>query len=144
MINGTEEYHSNKLKEIIKKSGIEMPSDQFTGNVMKSLRGAVSENLIEKNPALTFPGLLIGISIALLIAALIYFFMYYGNFLLVKEFDPIFTPVLKDFYQYIAEIFNSFRVSSITIVIIGGCLVLIGLDYFFRRLNLFRKTYFII
>ena len=142
MINGNEEYHSRKLKEIVKKSGHEYPSDRFTDNVMKAVREAhIPQPSAEQVSWFRSGGFITVLAVILGTTAVAYFFYLYGNILFVKDIDPVFGTVLKDLYHNLTEIIDAIKISSITMVIIGGLIILLGLEYFLRKFQSTKNSY---
>jgi len=141
MINDNEEYHSRKLKEIINKVGLESPSSRFTENIMRAVSQApVSIPESEQKSIFASSKIFTGVTLMIAFAALGYFFYYYGSILLIKDFDPVFSPVLRDLYKNLTEIIDAIQISSVTWVIILGFLALLFLEYFFRKLHFFKNN----
>lgn len=141
MINGKEEYSDNKLKDILSRSGIESPSASFTDKVMQTIRKSAEENAVPVKNS-WFNSNILGIAslVGFSIAALIFFFYQYGDILMVRDMDPLFSPVLKDVYDSLANIVESIRISSVTVVIIGGFIFLLLLEHFLRKFQSFKNS----
>ncbi|MCB0806813.1 MAG: hypothetical protein KDC05_13535 [Bacteroidales bacterium] len=142
MINGKQNRENDQFKELVKKSGMEQAPGSFTENVMKAVQQhSVPEELSTSRSWYSSGYFLTGVIASSILVALVAFFYFYGNILLVKEFDPVFSPVLKDLYQSLAVILHSIKLSSTTLVIIGGFVLLLILDLILRRSTFSGKTY---
>ncbi len=143
MINSNEEFESKRLRDILKMSGKESPSAHFTERIMENVKEIeAAPALNEKKPFVSSTNLFIGTSVLLALMALLYFFYQYGDILLVKDFDPVFSPVIKDLYKNLEEIISAIKISSITLVIISGFLILLFIEYFFNKSRLFKNFHF--
>lgn len=131
------------FKNVVQKSGVEKPSGDFTIKVMKSVQ---SFALVESKPGFRHHQL---INIALLVfgALIIMTGTLYYLFISGISFFPKYSefnllPVFENILSYFAQIFESFSISPITIIILFGVLIIFLLEKIIRKFLPLKNIYF--
>ena len=137
--NNTDDF----LKDLIQKSDIENPSVDFTNKVMKEVE-AYSEKKsvlillikkINKWYYLAAAGLLV-------LIYLTYYFIPFDNLSLFDQYDPAFVSVFENIFYNFKQLFHSFQISSITLIIIIAIFTLFLTDHLLKKLHPGKGLYF--
>lgn len=137
--NNTDDF----LKDLIQKSDIERPSVDFTNKVMREVE-AYSEKKsvlillikkINKWHYLTAAGLLV-------LIYLTYYFLPFDNLSLFDRYDPAIISVFENIFYNFKQLFHSFQISSITLIIIIAIFTLFLTDRLLKTLHPGKGLYF--
>ena len=131
------------LKGLVQKSDIEKPSNNFTQNVMKKIKGlsskeTISASLINHINKWYF----IAASGLFALGYLTYYFINSGKSFITQNFDPLIIPVFEKIFSSFKSLFQSFQISSFTLVIIGAVVFLFLIDRLLRKFQAGRYFYF--
>lgn len=139
-MNTTNDNYDHKFKKLFQNTGAESPSDGFTANVMKQIAqlDAAAELAPENNTKSNWYwaigiGLLLGLGISSM-----YFF---GIGFIPENFTPILTPVFGRIITSFEGIFASVQISSTTVVIILGFILLVAVERILNKLKLTKNIY---
>ena len=139
-MNTTDDNTDIKFRRLFEKAGLESPSAQFTGSVMDRI-GQLSPETVpvkEKKTMWTWLGR-IGI-VMMAVGGLVGVYLF--NIQLFPEsFKPVFDPVFSSVIDSFKGIFGSMKVSSTTIVIILGFVLLIVIERIFSRSKFSKNLY---
>lgn len=131
------------FKNVVQKSAIEKPSDDFTMNVMhsiKSMARAQSNQGFQYRNLLNIVMIVFG-SLIVLTGTGYYLFMAGISFFPDNnEFNLL--PVFENILIYFTQIFESFSISPVTIIILFGVLIIFLLEKFIRKLPPVKNIYF--
>jgi len=127
--------NSNKLnidsytRELVKKGGVEQPSDNFTKNVMSQIlkNPSVKLNFVSKDDKQSNIWLFISIGAMIIGYSLFYFIKNGFSFTSISETveTPIYFKVLADFFS---NLFNELSLSPYILLAVIGVIVLVILD----------------
>lgn len=137
--NNTDDF----LKDLIQKSDIEKPSVDFTNKVMReveaySKKKSVLILLIKKINNwyyLAAAGLLV-------LIYLTYYFIPFNNLSLFEQYDPAFVSVFENIFYNFKQLFHSFQISSITLIIIIAIFTLFLTDRVLKKLHPGKGLYY--
>jgi hypothetical protein len=122
------------LKKIFKAHGTIEPKVDMTEQIMRSIQGIPLESSIERKEMGWYRWALI-ITGIISIGGLIYYFIFGNGHSVIGEFNPILLPVFKNIWINLQEVFDSFEVSSITIVILAGLFSLFMIERLLRKIQ---------
>jgi len=122
------------LKKLIQKSDPENPSPSFTGEVMKKIELIDDQKEETRSFPFNFNFWYFVAGIGFIgILYVIYFFLSRDSNFLGLNFDPAVIPFFKSILQSFIGIFKSFKISSLTIIIIAAIALLFVIDQILRR-----------
>lgn len=138
-----DEQTDDLLRDFVKKSGLESPSKDFTRNVMKEVKN-LSTNTANASIPSGLGTLWIWVSVAFLaaIAYLVYYFTGNDSIWLIDKFNPLILPVVERIFGSLKGLFQSFQVSSFTLIIFGAVVILFIVDGVLRKLQIRKNIYF--
>lgn len=142
MIN-LEDNNEDLLRDLVKKADLESPSMDFTQNVMMDIKGLSTSASSTSNIA-GIGSLWIWVSLAFLaaFAYLVYYFMGNSPTWLVEKYNPVILPVVERIFESFKGFFQTFKVSSFTLVIFGAVVILFIADGVLRKLQIRKNIYF--
>lgn len=140
-MNTTDDKYDIKFKELFQKTGAENPSEGFTSEVMKKIEqlDAESKLSIENNKRINWYWVF-GISLLVLLGASLIHYFDIG--ILPENSKLIIAPVFERVVKSFDGIFESVQISSTTIVIILGFVLLVVLERLLHKLNITKNIYF--
>ncbi|MCB2221520.1 MAG: hypothetical protein KQI35_14065 [Bacteroidetes bacterium] len=133
----------NNLKKIFKAHGTVEPKTDITEQIMRSIQGIPIETAAERKEMGWYRWALV-ITGVISIAGLIYYFIFGNGHSVMGEFNPILIPVFKNIWINLKEVFDSFKVSSITIVILAGMVSLFMIERLLKKIQSGRGALHII
>lgn len=136
----TDDKYDIKFRKLITESDMESPSNEFTANVMGRIEklNAAAETSTEDSQLSRWYWS-IGITLLVVLGFSI-MYIFDVNFL-PKEIKPILSPVFAGVFNSFKDIFASVEVSSTTIVIILGFILLVVLERVLNKLKLTKNFY---
>ncbi|OQX73651.1 MAG: hypothetical protein B6D61_12285 [Bacteroidetes bacterium 4484_249] len=131
------------LKRLVRKADIEKPSIDFTQNVMKEIevlsqKETISTSIINHLNMWYF----IAASGLFALGYLTYYFINSGKSFISQNYDPVIIPVFENILLSFKGLFQSFQISSFTLVIIGAVVFLFVLDRLLRKFQVGKYFYF--
>ncbi len=134
-------YESN-FRELFQRTGLEKPSDGFTGNVLQKIEQLqTQEEKILEEKDIWSRWILIALTAVILTTG--GFILYYYNISLIPDnLEPSILPVFNKIKETFSSIFQSVEISSITIVIFSGFIALVALERILNKLKITRNIYF--
>lgn len=139
-MNTTDDKYDIRLKELFGKTGTESPSEKFTANVMQQIAqlDAASQPLTENNARNNWYW---GGGISLLVVLGLGLMYYFNLGILPDTFKPTLAPLFGGILNSFKGIFASIEISSTTIVIILGFVLLVVIERILNKLKLTRNIY---
>lgn len=134
-----EEHIDQKIRAVFQKSGLETPSAEFTSEVMQKIGELDPE--IESSAESTSRNWIWGIAIAAMAFIGLAIAYYFNVNILPEGFKDMVTPIFGGLIGSFKGIFNGISVSSTTVVIILGFLVLLGIERLLNKFNITRNFY---
>lgn len=127
------------LEKLFRSHGTIEPNARLTENIMQAIEAsdektttAISETYGAKY-FFVIPAILA-------FAGFVYFFVFGNGVLIWSEYDPILFPIFKSIWLSLKDIFLSFKVSSVTIIILGGLGSLFMVERILRKLQSARSS----
>ena len=139
-MNTTDDKTDIKFKKLFQRTGLESPSEGFTSKLMKQIEqlDAVPMVAPENNTRSNWYWS-IGLSMLVVLGFSIMYYFDIG--LLPETFKPILTPVFAGVFQSFEGIFASVQISSTTVVIILGFVLLVAVERILNKLKLTKNIY---
>jgi hypothetical protein len=131
----------HRLKELFTKHGKLNPHDGFTDRVMGKINDlpipAVSSSFAKEGKSNWI--ILTSVSVIALIA-LIYYFSMTGVSFFSVEFKPVLLPVFEKLFTSFKGLLGSFKISSVTIIIILSIISVFAADQLIRRFQSHKNS----
>jgi hypothetical protein len=137
-----DQHIDQNLKYLMRKAGLINPSPDFTHRVMERIHQMPVEKtqISLKADWIKDWVFFSSLGIAGALATAWYFISYNNNLLFVwpkNEYWPLFEKITDS----LSAIFSSFRVSSITVAVIGAILLVFVTDLVIKKIQSFRKVF---
>ncbi|MEZ5198213.1 MAG: hypothetical protein R2764_18035 [Bacteroidales bacterium] len=138
-----DEQTDDLIGGLVKKSDLESPSKDFTMNAMREVK-YLSTNATNATVNSGLGSLWIWVSLAFLaaIAYLVYYFTGNDSIWIIEKFNPLILPVVERIFGSLKGLFQSFQVSSFTLIIFGVVGILFLADGIVRKLQIRKNIYF--
>jgi hypothetical protein len=140
-----DQHIDQNLKYLIRKAGLINPSPDFTQRVMEKIHQMPVEKIQPDFKADWIKDWVFfsSLGVAGALATAWYFFSYNSSLLFVwpkNEYWPLFQKITDN----LSSIFSSFRVSSITVAVIGAILLIFIADIVIKKVQSDRKNYLLL
>lgn len=136
MKNEQSEQH---IKKLFKTHGTVKPHKDFTSQVMQSIESVSPEKVSDMREK-KWDGMILATAGALAFGGLLYFFIFGNGVHIWGEYDPIMLPVMKNIWISLKEIITSFKISSVTIVILAGIISILTAERVLRKIQSGKST----
>jgi hypothetical protein len=134
-----EEHIDQKIRAVFQKSGLETPSQEFTSNVMQKI-GELDPEAESTEPS-SARSWILGIAAAALVFIGLAIAYYFNVNILPEGFKNLLAPIFSGLVSSFEGIFQGIRISSTTVVIILGFVVLLGIERLLNKLKITRNFY---
>jgi hypothetical protein len=140
-----DQHIDRNLKQIIRQAGLMNPSPGFTQRVMEKIHQIPVEitQIIDKKERVTDRILFAGLAGAGVLATAWYFISYHKD-ILFRRPEPLYWSLLEKITESLGSVFLSFRISSITLAVIGAILLVIATDLIIKKIQSARKHFLLL
>ncbi|MCD4746879.1 MAG: hypothetical protein K8R58_11330 [Bacteroidales bacterium] len=129
------------LKDLIQKTDIESPSDDFTNNIMAKIQPDTETEIITSKIRINIKSWHIAaFSILISLIFLIFYFWPLNNILPENNYFSFLVPIGEKIISLLLEPIANIKISSTTIIVIIAILSLLFVDKLIKRLS-FNKTH---
>jgi hypothetical protein len=135
-----EEHIDQKIRSVFQRTGLEDPSPDFTSKVMRRIGEMDPET--EAEESFFSRGWIWGTAIAAMVFIGLAIAYYFNVNILPEGFDNLLAPIFSGLISSFEGIFQDIRISSTTVVIILGFLVLLGIERLLNKFKITRNFYF--
>jgi hypothetical protein len=127
-------HNDDFIRKLIQKSDPENPSSSFTEDVMKKIEMLDDQKQESKSFTFNFNYWYFVAAIGMIgVLYVVYYFLSRENILAFQNFDPAVMPFIEGILKSFSGIFESFKISSLTIIIIAAIAMLFVIDQVLRR-----------
>ena len=140
-----DQHIDQNLKYLMRKAGLINPSPDFTHRVMEKIHQMPVEKI---QPGLKADWIKDWVSFSSLgfagVLAMAWYFISYNNNLLFVWPKNEYWPLFENITDSLFAIFSSFRVSSITVAVIGAILLVFIADIVIKKVQTDRRNYLLL
>lgn len=140
-MNTNNDKYDLKFRNLIRENGLENPGKEFTANIMDRIEELEKNAVAEKNDSKR-SNWLWGFGISFLILLGFSIINYFNISLIPENIEPIVLPVFEGLLKSFKSIFAGVQVSSTTVVIILGFVLLVAVERILNKLKLTKNLYF--
>jgi len=141
-MNKEQNNYESKFRELFQRTGLEKPSEGFTGNVLQQIEQLQAQKAKPAEEKDTWSKWIF-IALSVIILSTGGFILYYYNISLLPEnLEPSILPVFQKIFGAFKNMFESVQISSTTIVIIFGFIAIVVLERILNKLKVTKNIYF--